>query len=202
MTQPTSFRRPPLPALALALMLPLAVWAHEGHDDAAERTPAAAAAAPGPSGAPTAAHAPRFAAASDTFELVGTLDGARLTLWLDWSASNAPVDGASIELEVGDARVRAHPAGEAYVAELPAVPAAAMLPVTAVVTAGRASDLLATDIALAPTAAPAPAADPPATAGRPAPRWSIAATALGSTLAGGFVGWTLKRKRRQPVGAR
>lgn len=80
-----------LAALALALQLyaPVAL-SGPGHDHGEEDAPQAA----GP------AH-PRFAAVSDLFELVGVLEGDLLTLYLDHADSNAPVEGAELEFELG-----------------------------------------------------------------------------------------------------
>ena len=44
---------------------------------------------------------PRFAAVSETFELVGVVNGKRLTLYLDRYADGSPVKGAKLELELG-----------------------------------------------------------------------------------------------------
>lgn len=75
-------------ALLLALALPLPAAAHEGHSHEEAPPPVA--------GLPAA---PRFEAAGETFELVGVLEDAQLTLYLDQFASNAPVADARIEVE-------------------------------------------------------------------------------------------------------
>ncbi len=72
-----------------ALLFAAPVLAHEGHDHSEAPPPMVADATP------------RFEAASDLFELVGTLQGSTLTLYLDDYASNAPVAKASLELETG-----------------------------------------------------------------------------------------------------
>lgn len=99
--------------------------------------------APGLRDAPSA---PRFAAVSDRFELVGALDGRRLTLWLDRFADNAPVTGATLELEIGDLKLVARPVDDRYEAELPAASPPGMAPVTVTVTAGGVLDLLAAEL--------------------------------------------------------
>ena len=76
-------------ALSAAVALAAPAAAHEGHDHGA------------PVAAPAAAAAPRFVAATELFELVGALEGRRLRLWLDRTDSNAPVLGATIELDLG-----------------------------------------------------------------------------------------------------
>lgn len=72
------------------------VLAHEGHDHGDAPKPVAVADA-----------APRFATASEEFELVGVLHGGALTLYLDHYASNAPVAGATLEAEAGKQKMRA-----------------------------------------------------------------------------------------------
>ena len=126
-------------------LLALAAHAHEGHDDA----PAAPASA-----------APRFTAVSEQFELVGVIDGRRLSLYLDYAADNSPVQGAKLELELGGKPLAVTQVAEGqYQAELAQPLADGETPVTATVIAGAASDLLATDI---DWHAPAQAAPTPA----------------------------------------
>ncbi|HEX2009705.1 MAG TPA: hypothetical protein VJN44_02095 [Roseateles sp.] len=129
----------PLFLLALLLAAGLPARSGEGHDHDA---PAAAAAAPA---------LPRFAASSELFELVGVLDGRSLTLYLDRAADNAPVTDASLELELGGARLKAAPkagaAGE-FSVQLAQAPRPGLVPVTATVTAGADSDLLAGELDL------------------------------------------------------
>lgn len=167
-----------------ALALPAAAFAHEGHDD----EPAAAV-----SSVPAAGSA-RFAAASDQFELVGVLDGRTLTLYLDRFADNSPVSNAQIELELGAEKLAVEAAGDAYVAQLPAPPAAGTIPVTATVMAGDATDLLAADLKVIGTAAVAHAPTP---AGAPRARWRAAALGAGAAIAAVLVslGWLVARRR-------
>ena len=83
-------RIPPLPSLAAALvaapclLLSPPARADDGHDHA------------GPAPATAGAATPRFTASSEAFELVGVLQGRRLTLYLDRVADNTPVKGATI----------------------------------------------------------------------------------------------------------
>ena len=127
-------RRFLIPALAALLgLLAVAAQAHEGHDDAPAAVQADA--------------APRFAAVSDQFELVGVVDGRRLTLYLDHAADNRPVHEAQLELEVGGKPLAVTRVGEGlYQAELSQPLADGETPVTATVVAGADSDLLAADI--------------------------------------------------------
>jgi hypothetical protein len=125
-------------ALLAMLVWPLApLHADEGHDHGD-----AAATADGPA-------LPRFTAVSELFELVGVLDGQRLTLFLDHAPSNAPVKGAKLELELAGARVavqaKADTEGE-FEVMLPAVPASGVMAVTATVMAGDETDLLAGEL--------------------------------------------------------
>lgn len=71
-------------------------FAHEGHDHGEAPKPV-----------PAADAAPRFAAASEEFELVGVLHGRALTLYLDHYDSNAPVAKATLEMEAGKQKMRA-----------------------------------------------------------------------------------------------
>ena len=100
--------------------------------------------------APAAGHgtaAPRFAATSDLFELVGILDGRKLALYLDRTEDNSPVKGASLELEVAGSKVVVTEGAEGeFQGELPALPGPGVLPVTAMVVAGGESDLLAGEL--------------------------------------------------------
>lgn len=120
-------------SLLAGLYSPLAV-ADAGHSHDA---PAATASAP---------VIPRFAAASDLFEIVGTADGTQLALYLDRFADNAPVAGATLEVSVGDATVAVK---EIAAGEFEGTLAQALPPgvtsVTVTVAAGDENDLLASD---------------------------------------------------------
>ncbi len=84
---------------ALSLVFGSAL-AHEGHDDA----PAARAPVPGLT--------PRVAAASADIALLGELRKDTLLIYLDRFATNEPLSGATIEVEEGENRGTAAPAGE------------------------------------------------------------------------------------------
>lgn len=124
--------------IGLAVSAALFSWpaaAGEGHDH-------------GDAPAATAAPAlPRFAAASELFELVGVVDGRRVTVYLDRYEDNAPVQGAKLVLQVGGAPVALaeHAAGE-FEGELAAAPQPGITPVTATIAAGNDTDLLAADL--------------------------------------------------------
>ncbi|GAP34247.1 MAG TPA: hypothetical protein PK306_05395 [Aquabacterium sp.] len=130
----------PLAALSLAAFLlgaGMPAAAGDGHDHG-DAAPAAAGTA-----------LPRFAAVSETFELVGVLDGKQVTLYLDRFADNAPVRGAKIELEIAGAKFSAQAHGDdAYEVVLKEAPKPGVLPITATVTAGAEVDLLAGELDL------------------------------------------------------
>jgi hypothetical protein len=125
-----------LAALFVAAVLAAApAWAGEGHDHG-DTAPAAVGQA-----------LPRFTAESETFELVGVLSGKQITLFLDRFADNSPVRGAQIELEIGGAKFKADKRGDdEYEVVLPEAPKPGVLPVTAAVTAGSETDLLAGEL--------------------------------------------------------
>lgn len=125
--------------LAAAILAAAPAWAGEGHDHG-DAAPAAVGQA-----------LPRFSAVSETFELVGVLNGKQITLYLDRFADNSPVRGAQIELEIGGAKFKAEASkrqqGEdEYEVVLPEAPKEGVLPVTATVTAGNEVDLLAGEL--------------------------------------------------------
>jgi hypothetical protein len=92
---------------------------------------------------------PRFAAVSETFELVGVLDGKQVTLYLDRFVDNTPVRGAQIELEIDGTKFKAEAHGDdAYEVVLKEAPKPGVLPITATVTAGAEVDLLAGELDL------------------------------------------------------
>lgn len=174
-----------LTTIGLALMLAIAASgarAGEGHDH--DDAPAA-----------TAGSAlPRFAASSELFELVGILDGKRLSLYLDHAPDNRPVQGATLELEFGGTKldVRSHADGE-FEATLAEAPHEGVIAVTATVIAGQDTDLLAGELDLH--------VDEAAGAAPPAMRWTRWAGWGLAVLAGlGLAGWTVARRRSQRVG--
>ncbi len=118
------------------LFLPPLARAGEGHDHGD-----AAPVSTGPA-------LPRFTAVSETFELVGVLDGKRITLYLDRTADNTPVTNAQIDLEIAGARFKAEKHDEVYEVVLTAAPQPGVLPITATVTAGKEVDLLAGELDL------------------------------------------------------
>ena len=122
----------PLVALFAA---PLSAHAGEGHDH-------------GPvAPTSTSSASPRFAAVSETFELVGVLNGKQITLYLDRAADNSPVPDAQIELDIGGAKLKAQKqGGDEFEVVLAAVPQPGVLPIIATVTVGAEVDLLAGEL--------------------------------------------------------
>ena len=119
----------------LVVATPITSWADAGHDHGAP-----AAAAPG-------SGTPRFSAVSETFELVGVLNGKQLTLYLDRADDNSPVKAAQLELELGGVKLAVKPRGEG---EFEATLAQELKPgvtsVAATVIAGQETDLLAGEL--------------------------------------------------------
>lgn len=119
--------------LAASLSTPLMAGPGHDHNDAPQ--------------APGTAASPRFEAVSDAFELVGILDGRRLALYLDRAEDNSPVANARLEVELGGTRLTLSDGGDGvFEAELGAAPAHGVTAVTAMVTIGRESDLLAGEL--------------------------------------------------------
>lgn len=111
----------------VAALLSPPTHAGEGHDhDHGDAT-----------SAPAGTALPRFAAVSETFELVGVLDGKQLTLYLDRAADNAPVTDAQIELEIAGQKLEVEAHEDAYEAVLAAELTPGLLPIAATVTAGK-----------------------------------------------------------------
>lgn len=118
-------------SVAAALLLSPLARAGDGHDHGDT----------GPT--PAGPALPRFAAVSESFELVGVLDGRRLVLYLDRADDNAPVTDARIELDIAGAQLKAEKHDDAYEVVLAATPKPGVLPITATVHAGDEVDLLA-----------------------------------------------------------
>ncbi|MBX9841857.1 MAG: efflux RND transporter periplasmic adaptor subunit [Xanthobacteraceae bacterium] len=111
-----------------------AVVAHEGHDhDSA--APAARADA-----------APRGEAVSDAFELVAVAQGETLVLYLDRSASNEPVQGATLTVEAPGGPVDAEASGGAYRISAPWLAKPGHTDLIVTVSAGDVTDILPVSI--------------------------------------------------------
>lgn len=164
--------------LCCTLALPSA-FAHDGHDDGAVA-------------APTGERLPRFTLASEAFELVGVLDGQRLALYLDRFTSNEPVQGARIELQLGEQSHEAQPHGEGeYELLLPAALPPGEVAITATITAGDETDLLAGELHI-----DAPHAEAHAVA---TPAWRRALPWAGAAMAVLIAVAATRRKHREPT---
>lgn len=154
-------------------------WASEGHDHG--DAPAAAA----------GNALPRFTAVSETFEMVGVLDGQQLTLYLDRYADNSPVQGAQIGLEIGGVKVpvQAHEQ-DVYEATLTEALKPGVTPVTATVIAGANTDRLAGEFDLHEEAHDDAASEHP---WQPAAAWLV-----GAMLAIVLLVWSVRRVRIAP----
>lgn len=162
--------------LSLLLSCSASAWAGPGHDHGDEAQPAA-----GPS-------LPRFSASSDLFELVGVLDGKSLTVYLDRAASNEPVPGAQLELEIGSTKLTGQLQSDGSLRlALPAALQPGVMPVTATVSAGDEADLLAGELDLH-------ADEHGHDAHGHTRQWVVGGIAGLALFAGGFIVW---RKRRQ-----
>lgn len=180
-----------LASFVLALSASSVASAHEGHAEGKQAAPVPAA----PAVRPPAHAASRFATASEAFELVGVLDGRRLTLWLDRFGDNSPVVGATLELEIGDERVSAASQGDVYVAQLRALPAAPSVPITATVIANGTSDLLAADLALPQASEPVTDASTPSL-GTVLRDVRVLGWMASSSVLAAALGWFAARRRR------
>lgn len=170
-----------LSLVTLSAALPLASWADAGHDH-------------GPSApAQSVPGLPRFSAVSETFELVGVLNGKQLSLYLDRADDNSPVKNAQLELEWGGAKLTLKAVGEGeFEATLPQEPKPGVTAVAATVLAGQESDLLAGELTIQ-DAAPAGAA----TAAWP---WkTYGSGALAGLLGLGLLGIVLRRWRAHRI---
>ena len=171
--------------IAAVLFVPALAHAGDGHDHG-EAAPAAAGTA-----------LPRFAAVSDAFELVGVLDGKRITLWLDRADDNAPVTGARIELDIAGEKLQAGQHDDAYEVVLASELQPGVLPITATVTAGSEIDLLAGELDLHEDAH-ADAATP----ARPWVRYAAWAAGIAAALAALLViGRRMAASRQRRAGA-
>lgn len=145
----------------LLLLAPLAsVWAHEGHDH-------------GPALKPVDIPVlPRFEAQGEAMEVVGVLAGETLLLYLDRFDSNAPISGATLEIDSPQLKGVAM-AREPGVYEIAAtaLQAPGKYPLALTVSSGDLTDLLAADLVV------------------PAPVTGGAGTGVGSIAGGSW--WSL-----------
>ncbi len=138
----TTCNRSPVKNLALPLMiaiLPAIATAGPGHDHG--------------EAAPTTgvSSLPRFSVVSDMFELVGVVDGKKVTLFLDRAQTNEAIRQAKIDLVLGGTKLQVNPNADGeFVGELAAPLKAGVISVIASLTVGQESDLLAGELDLHP----------------------------------------------------
>jgi len=160
--------------LALA-QLPVAVFADEGHGGHGA-----------PSSALPAALAPRVEAQSESFELLGVLEGGKLTLYLDRFATNEPVTDAAIEIESGAFKATAQSGGEGvYTAPAAALAKPDQYPMVFTIRAAGETDLLNGTLGVPP---PQGASSPPHSWAE----WLVWIAAALVALAG--IAWLLRRR--------
>jgi membrane fusion protein, heavy metal efflux system len=164
--------------------------AHEGHDHEPQTTPV------------SGNIAARGEAASDAFEVVAVAKGTELLIYLDRFSTNAPVDGATIEVETpqGPAKAASH-AGDAYRLDAPWLAKAGRFDLIFTVTAGGAADVLPLTLDLSSR----PATSEPGASSPARQSWSdrartlmqpavLAAAALGFLLGGVLMALTRRRR--------
>jgi hypothetical protein len=113
--------------------------AHEGHKHDKEIKPQS-----------TVAAAPTLTAVSENYELVATVKGRQMTVYLDQFESNVPVIDADLEFDFSGTVVKAtrNPDGT-YVATLPKnIDLKRSLPVTVTIVAPAGADLLSGDLVI------------------------------------------------------
>jgi hypothetical protein len=123
-------------AWLIAMLFAFPAHADAGHDHDHGAAPAAS----GPA-------LPRFSAVSELFELVGIVDGRKLTVFLDRFEDNSPVQGAKLELDIGGAKValEEHEPG-LFEGTLAEEPKPGVIAVTATVSTAKDTDLLAGEL--------------------------------------------------------
>lgn len=166
-------------ALLVSFALGAPAFAHEGEDH-------------GPPPAPAVqGSAPRVAAISEDFELVGVVSGGNLVVHLDRFATNEPVTGAKLELESGAVKAVATASDTGvYTLPLGALASPGKYALVFTVEAGNESDLLSGTLEIP---------GPPAEAhGHIWSEW-LTWTLGGSVLLGG-IGWLSLRRARRAAG--
>lgn len=176
-------------SLALALFLPSTFAAPGAHGPNGEHLDA-------PSAGMAASAAPRFEAKSEAFELVGQLQGAELSLFINRFETNEPVLGAAVEVESGDHKAAAPfraDRGDYAVADqafLKVLAGPGSHPLVITVAAGSEADLLDGALNIAEEAHGH---------GNEGSGWRIAGFAVAAALVAAALLWGLKRRRHTPA---
>lgn len=174
--------------LTLSGLLGNPAWAGPGHDHG-ESTPAA----------PTSAF-PRFTASSDDFDLVGVLQGHRLTVYLDHAPDNRPVENGQLTLEVaGQALPLTPQEAGTFVADWPENLESGEVAITAVIQVYTQSDLLVAELDLH-NEEEAHTAEQKTPSNNTTLPWVMAA--VGILLAGAGLGNTFYSRRQTAKGAK
>lgn len=135
-------------ALLLATVIAFPAWA--GGDSSDGHTHGA----PAPMPIPITASAPRAVAATEEFEVVATLEGKKLVVYLDRFASNEPVTRANLEVDGGGLKgVASEIAPGTYAMDLATAMSPGKHPLTFSIEAGDSTDLLTATLDIAPAAA-------------------------------------------------
>lgn len=161
--------------------------AHEGHDHGAQPPPQ------------VTTLAPRVEAVSADFELVAVLRDGLLTIYLDRFADNAPVEGATVEVDTPEGSQAAKPIEPGtYVLPVPFATTPGAHDIAFTVTAGDTVDVLAGTLTIGP-AVPSSEARPPVPAMLAliggAPSGTLAGVAVGLLI--GFLAGALVVSRRR-----
>jgi membrane fusion protein, heavy metal efflux system len=160
--------------LMLAL-LPVTVLADEGHGGHGA-----------PSSALPATLAPRVEAQSESFELVGMLEGEKLTLYLDRFATNEPVTNAAIEIESGAFKATMQSSGEGiYTAPAAALTKPGQYPLVFTIRAADETDLLNGTLGVPP---------PPGAVSHPHVWAEWLVWIIGALVALAGIAWLLRRR--------
>ncbi len=135
-------------ALLLATVIAFPAWA--GGDSSDGHTHAA----PAPMPAPITTGALRAVAATEEFELVATLEGKKLVVYLDRFASNEPVTKANVEVDGGEMKgVASEIAPGTYALDLATALSPGKHALIIAIEAGDTADLLTATLDISPAAA-------------------------------------------------
>jgi len=186
-----SFVRQGLLALALAISFPPLHAGPGAHGPNGEHLDS-----PAPATARSST-SPRFETRTEAFEMVGRLEGAELTLFINRFETNEPVLDAQVELESGALKVKAPFLADhgsysvADAAFLKALAEPGQHPLVITVVAGNDADLL--EATLTGAGATAVAVDDPH--GQAATPWRSVAIGLGAVVTVAAIGWFAIRRR-------
>lgn len=185
--------------LALAAVAVRSAHAHEGHDHDAPPPPA------------TVVSAPRGEAASDTVEIVAVARGEVIEIYLDDFRTNAPIEGAAVEVETPEGpATAAAAAGQPYRLPAPWIGKPGRHDLIVTVTAGDLLEVLPVSLTIPPPAAvPAPSGLIASAQAALAPGLRVAGVvgrqagwmALGGAFVAGMAAMWLVLRRRRGSGA-